>query len=209
MKKKNIAVKWIALVVVCFAISLQINAQTAKNMYLNVDWQINIPIGNSFANKISGWGAHVEGGYFVTPHISIGGFFSFHSNNKYIDRQTIYITETPAITSDQQHSIFQIPFGVASRYTFMRDGVFEPYVGVQLGTSYSEVSSYMNILKIYERKWGFYAAPEVGVSIFPTPDKRFGFHIAAYYNYATNKTKLLGYSVDGLNNLGVRLGVAF
>ena len=30
-----------------------------------------------------------------------------------------------------------------------------------------------------------------------------------YYNYATNKSKVLTYDIDGRNNIGFRLGVSF
>ena len=30
-------------------------AQVSLNSYFNVDWQFNIPLGNSFSNDASGW----------------------------------------------------------------------------------------------------------------------------------------------------------
>lgn len=205
MKKNNI---WKAFLMVwCLITPILAQAQDYQKFFMNLDWQLNMPVVNSYANKISGWGGHGEFGYYVTPQIAIGGFVSFHSNNKYIDRQTFPISQTSVITSDQQHSIFQIPFGANMRYAFNRDRGTEPYVGLKLGTSYSEVSSYMNIMKVYDRNWGFFVSPEIGMTIYPTWN--FGIHAAVYYNYSTNKSELLGYSVDGLNNVGLRLGIAF
>lgn len=211
MKKKYIHIRLIAILTICMAIPSLTNAQTIPNGYINIDWQLNSPFGNDFANKISGWGGQAEAGYYIIEGLAVGGFVSFHTNNKYIDRTTIQVNETSAVTSDQQHSIFQIPFGAALRYSFMRDreGIFEPYVGAKIGTAYSEVSSYMNIFKTYERKWGFYVSPEIGLTVYTNPMKTFGFHVAAYYSYATNKSSVLSYSVDGLNNWGIRLGIAF
>lgn len=196
---------------VLLLIPSEANAQNFMNGYINVDWQLNQPVGNSFANKVSGWGAHAEAGYYITPEFSIGGFVSFHTNNKYLNRRTLDLGNNGAITSDQQHSIFQIPFGAALRYTFERDSysIFEPYVGAKIGTNYSEVSTYMNIYKNYERKWGFYISPEIGFTIYTSPEKRFGFHVATFYSYSTNKSSVLIYDVNGLQNVGVRLGIAF
>ncbi len=56
---------------------------------------------------------------------------------------------------------------------------------------------------------GFFLSPEIGVSIFPRPDYRFGFHVALYYNYATNSGDVLTYSVNNLNNFGIRVGISF
>ncbi|KDS75590.1 outer membrane beta-barrel domain protein [Parabacteroides distasonis str. 3999B T(B) 6] len=180
-----------------------------KNAYFNVDWQINSPFGQDFSKKTSGWGAHAEGGYYVIPNFAIGAFISYHTNNEYVDRQTIPVNSTSVITSDQQHSIFQLPFGAAFRYNFAPEGQFQPYVGAQLGASYSEMSTYMNVLKVYDRNWGFYVAPEIGMTVYFTPQKQIGVHMAAYYNYATNKGDVLSYHIDGLNNWGIRLGLAF
>ena len=192
MKKMYKSIKLIALLVACLAIPSLAGAQVVKNMYFNVDWQINSPFSQEFSDKTSGWGAHAEAGYYVIPNFSVGAFISYHTNNKYIDRQTLPVSSTSAITSDQQHSIFQLPFGAAFRYNVAPESQFQPYAGVQLGASYSEMSTYMNVMNMYF-----------------TPQKQIGLHIAAYYNYATNKGDVLSYSIDGLNNWGIRLGLAF
>jgi hypothetical protein len=209
MKKIDRSIKIIALLIACLAIPSLVKAQIVKNMYFNVDWQLNSPFSQSFSDKTSGWGMHAEAGYYVIPSMSVGLFMSYHTNNKYIDRQTIPVSSTSAITSDQQHSIFQLPFGAAMRYTFMPENQLMPYIGVQMGASYSEMSTYMNVMKGYDRNWGFYVAPEIGMTMFFTPEKQVGVHLAVYYNYATNKGKVLSYSIDGLQNWGVRLGLAF
>ena len=183
MKKINKSIKLVALLIACLAIPSLAGAQVVNNMYFNIDWDINSPFGNDFADKTSGWGAHGEAGYYVVPNFAVGAFISYHTNNKYIDRQTLNVSETSAITSDQQHSLFQLPFGAAFRYSFTREGQFEPYVSAKLGAEYSEMSTYMNVMKVYDRQWGFYVAPEVGMNIFFTPEKKFGLHVAAYYNY--------------------------
>lgn len=211
MKNKYICTRLFAVLLLFMVTAPLTKAQMMRDAYFNIDWQLNAPVGNDFANKISGWGLQGEAGYFITPAFSAGLFVSYHTNNKFIDRTTIQVSETSAITSDQQHSIFQIPFGAALRYTFGREAtnMFQPYVGAKVGTAYSEVSSYMNIFKTYERKWGFYVSPEIGFTLYPSVTRNFGFHMAAYYSYSTNKSSILSYSVDGLSNIGLRVGVAF
>ena len=192
MKKIYKSIKLIALLVACLAIPSLAGAQVVKNMYFNVDWQINSPFSQDFSDKTSGWGAHAEAGYYVIPNFSVGAFISYHTNNKYIDRQTLPVSSTSAITSDQQHSIFQLPFGAAFRYNVA-----------------PERSTYINVMKVYDRNCGFYVSPEIGITMYFTPQKQIGLHVAAYYNYATNKGEVLSYSIDGLNNWGIRLGLAF
>lgn len=84
----------------------------SDRLHFNVDWQMNAPLNTNFADKISGWGMNLEGGYFLTPHWSLGAFLDFHTNHKYVPRQTI--TEgTASLTTDRQESAFQLPFGPA------------------------------------------------------------------------------------------------
>ena len=99
MKKINKSIKLIALLVVCMAMPTLAGAQVLKNAYFNVDWQINSPFGQDFSKKTSGWGAHAEGGYYVIPNFAIGAFISYHTNNEYVDRQTIPVNSTSVITS--------------------------------------------------------------------------------------------------------------
>lgn len=56
---------------------------------------------------------------------------------------------------------------------------------------------------------GIYASPELGLKIYPSPYRRFGFHIAGYYNYMTNEMSTLTGDVTGQSNVGFRLGVIF
>ena len=78
-----------------------------------------------------------------------------------------------------------------------------------MGAMYAENSSYMTTVRYYSNPWGFYVSPEVGMNIYPVPDKRLGFHVALYYSYATNQTDLLTYSMNGQNDLGFRVGLCF
>ncbi len=184
-------------------------AQIIPNTYIDVDWQLNVPVGSSFADKTTGWGMNFEGGYFITPEISVGPFISYHTNYENFPRQTLQLKPGTAMTTNQKHSLFQLPFGVTGRYTFLKESVVEPYVGLKLGANYAEMSSYYSVFKQYTDTWGFYVQPEIGVSIFPWASQRYGFHVALYYGYSTNSGDLLIYSMDSINSFGLRVGVSF
>lgn len=199
----------LALCSLLLAVARPGRAQIFPNSYINVDWQMNVPLGHSFADKASGWGMNFEGGYRITPAVAVGPFISFQTNLQNIDRQTLVLNGNSALTTNQKHALFQLPFGVAGRYSWCNRSVFQPYAGLKLGAEYAQLSSYYYIVKQYTDTWGFYLSPEIGVSIFPNPNYRFGFHVAVYYSYATNHGDLLTYSVDNLNNFGVRVGISF
>ena len=49
----------------------------------------------------------------------------------------------------------------------------------------------------------------IGVSIFPSPSQRFGFHVALFYSYASNNDDLLVYTMNNINRFGLRVGISF
>ena len=191
-----------ALCTLLLALARPGQAQIFPKSYINIDWQVNVPLGKSFADKASG-------GYRITPAVAVGPFISFHTNLQNIDRRTLYLNDGSALTTNQKHAVFQLPFGATGRYSWLNNSIFQPYVGMKLGACYSQFSSYYYVIKQYENTWGFYLSPEVGVSIFPNPNYRFGLHLALYYSYATNSTNLLTYKVDNLSNFGLRVGISF
>lgn len=209
---KNIKSKLIgfaAVTVVALSLPATGYSQNNYNGYFNIDWQYNVPLGTSFADKSSGWGMNFEGGYYFPSNIGLGAFISYHTNNKYIPRQTFPLGETGAVTTDQQHSVFQLPFGITGRYRFTSGRVLEPYFALKVGANYARVSSYFYVLEAYERTWGFYLSPELGLNIAPFSQNRIGIHVAAYYSYATNQSTMLNFKMDQLSNFGVRVGLSF
>lgn len=207
--KKITKILGAALLMAMSAMPFAGNAQIIKGGYLNVDWQFNAPVGNEYANVASGWGMNFEGGYYIIPKMSLGLFVSYHTNNKYIGEQMLRLSDTESLYTDQQHSIYQVPFGITSRWRFIEDRMFEPYIGVKLGAMYTRMESDTQVYTYYQDRWGFNVQPEIGFSLFPMPVNRIGFHMAIYYSYATNKSHVLTYNINGYNNIGFRLGLSF
>lgn len=210
---KNIGVKLFAAVALLFAVPTLASAQNYNtsaynNYYLNADWNFNIPLGNDFASKASGWGMNFDAGYYLTDNFGLGAFLAFNTNHKYIPTQS-FMFENSTMTTNQQHSVFQLPFGVSARYRMVSESIFEPYVSMKLGANYAQMASYFSTFKAYDRTWGFYMSPEVGTNIWLTPNQTVGLHLALYYSFATNKGNVLNYSMDNLNNFGFRVGLCF
>lgn len=129
--RKNIYFKVVALAAIAIAFAMPAKAQLSDNGYANIDWQFNVPLGNHFADKSSGWGMNFEGGYFVTPNIGLGLFLNYHTNHEYVGRETFQLG-AGEVTTDQQHTMFQLPFGAAARYQWNRGGSVQPYVSAKL-----------------------------------------------------------------------------
>ncbi|WP_294616414.1 outer membrane beta-barrel protein [uncultured Bacteroides sp.] len=205
---KQITLRAFAIAALTLVFVLPTKAQMTDNGYANIDWQYNFPLNNHFADKGSGWGMNFEGGYFLTSNFALGGFLAYHSNHEYFGRQTLPIGESGSLNTDQQHTVFQLPFGLATRYAWNRGGAFQPYIGVKLGAQYAQLKSTFNAFKADTDTWGFYVSPEVGFNVYPWAYGP-GVHFAAYYSYGTNKGNIFTYSVDGMDNLGLRVGIAF
>lgn len=185
-------------------------AQEYQPYYINADWQFNAPLTSDFTKRASGWGMNFEGGYYVTPNIGLGAFLAFSTNHKQVATNTISLSSTSALTTNQARSMFQLPFGVSARYRFLPEsGIFDPYAGFKMGAEYAKLSSYVSTYKIYTDTWGFYMSPEIGTNVWFGPNKEVGAHIALYYSFSTNKGHVLDGSVDKINNIGFRLGLAF
>ena len=184
----------------------QANAQMGKQYYINGGWQFNGTVANNVAESAQGYGAYMEGGYYLTPMIAIGGFASFNSNDQYYGKQTFYFDDHSALTTDLTRSLYQVPFGTTVRCRFLWTEL-QPYIEAKIGTEYSQQSTYMSTYVSRHDNWGFYISPEIGLSWFPFSQTDFGFQLAVYYSYATNSNK--AYNLNGINNLGFKLGVAF
>ena len=182
------------------------DAQMGKREYVNAGWQFNGTMGNSFVETASGYGAYIEGGYYITPMFAVGGFASFNTNNDYIPKQTYTFKDQSALTTDVDRSIYQVPFGVTMRTRFMR-GEFQPYLGTKVGAEFSTQSTYMSTFVNRHDNWGFYMSPEIGFTYFPFQKTDFGFQFAVYYSFCTNKNS--DYDIKGIDNLGFKLGIAF
>lgn len=209
MKKLSNSIKVALLLVVGLGASLSSKAQSNDKMFFNLDWQLNTPLGNSYANKLSGWGASGDLGYYVTDHIGVGVYLAYSTNRKYIPKQTLALDKSTDVTTDQQHALYQVPFGAQVRYSFTPQNFLQPYFALKVGTAYTKTSSYMNVFEISDKQWGFNISPEIGTTLYLDPMKRLGLHLATYYSYSTNKSEVLSYNVDGISNWGVRIGLAF
>lgn len=187
-------------------LSFNADAQLGKRIYVNGGWQFNGTLNNEVAQSAQGYGAYVESGYYITPMLAVGGFASFNTNNQYFPTQTYTFSDKSALTTDMNKSLYQVPFGSTVRYRFMRD-MFQPYVEAKIGTEYSTQSTYMSTFVSRDDNWGFYISPEIGLTVYPFENEDFGFQLALYYSYSTNKSS--EYDMHGINNLGFKLGIAF
>lgn len=210
MKTINNIIKSTLTGILLCMVALQANAQwNPRHINAGIDWQMNAPVSTDFADDFSGWGMNFQVTYNFTPRWDLGLFAGFHTNHNYMSRQTIQLSPTESLTTDQQQSAFEIPFGISTGYTIYQGRYVRPYVGAKVGTVFTRYTSYMGSGGVYDKSWGVYLSPEVGLKIYPCPDRCFGFKIAGYYNYESNHTNTIIEKIEGRNNIGLRLGMFF
>lgn len=211
MKSKiDLLKRYIVVLMVVVGIPFAAKAQHFPDeLNFKLDWQVNAPLGYDYADKLSGWGMNFEVAYEVSERWSLGAFASIHTNHGYAGRETIQLSPNEALTTDQLHSAFQVPFGALASFDLAYTPHFRPYVAGKIGAMYEQNTTYLNNIGFYERPWGLYVSPEIGLNIYPQRYGRFGFHVAVYYSYATNDTQLLNYQEDGKHSVGFRLGICF
>lgn len=203
---KKYSIRLGVALVLTAAFAMPAKSQVSLDAYYNVDWQLNIPI-NDFVDKTSGWGMNFDAGWYLTPDFAIGAFMNYHTNSQYLNRGVVNLNHETAVYTDQQRSLYQLPFGVTALYRIIESD-WQPYVAVKLGAEYAHMSSYYYIYKSSADTWGFYMSPEIGVRWYPWANGM-GLHAAAYYSFSTNDGTVMGQKMDTPGNFGFRLGLAF
>lgn len=162
--------------------------------------------GGDFISKPSWVGGRAEYRHMIKPNISFGIGMSWNSFEDYVPRTTYQKPDgTGAVTTDLVKDIYTVPITASLHYYFNGGKQITPYVGLGLGTQYSDQNLYFNIFSIGENNWGFVARPEIGL-LHPVNDA-IGLYLSAAYNYATNKNETLG--IDNIPHFAIGIGFVF
>ena len=98
-------------------------------------------------------------------------------------------------------------FGANVHYYFQGGKHVRPYVGLALGTQYSQQSLYYNIFVTEGKNWGFLARPEAGILFKFEETSRTHILLGVSYSYSTNKNS--SFKINNLEFLLANLGVAW
>jgi outer membrane protein len=197
--------KIILTAIVAFTMAFA-QAQRLHNLY-GFSWEVSFP-SNDLVDKVSYNGGRLEYRHFMNENLSIGGALSWNNFSQYYPRSTYEnADQTQAITTDTYRAIFNLPITVNGHYYFGEGAYFKPYVGLGLGTMYSDQEVYYNIFVTEDENWGFIARPEIGTLINFSTTSNVRMMLGAGYNYATNKNT--SFNINNLSNFWVSVGIAF
>ena len=100
-------------------------------------------------------------------------------------------------------AINTVPIMVMGRYWLTdQNTTFRPYLGLGLGTSWTELKTDLGQFTATNARWQFAFAPEIG-TIIPVNDQ-FAFNIGAKYTYGTKSGK-----VEAMQNFTISVGIVF
>ena len=169
--------KIIALVIFCSLVSVTSVFSQAEN-HLSIQYDMSFATGDmgSYISAGSFRGASAQYRYAVTDNILVGmdaAWNVFYEKKDYDS----YTSGTQTLTGIQYRYQNQVPLLAAIDFVFMSEKKFQPYLGLGLGTMYSERSTQMGIWYVEENPWQFALKPEAGLM----------------YNMATGSALKLGF----------------
>lgn len=170
-----------------------------------VGYEVAIPTSTDYLSETSWNGFRLDYRHMVTPNVSIGLAMSFNTFDEYFDRQTYQKQDgSGAVTSDMIRQVYVTPITATVHY-YLSGNKIRPYVGLGMGTQYSEQNAYFNIYSVSVNNWGFVARPEVGLTA------RFNSNVGGYlsvaYNYGTNQNN--AFNIDNISYVPVTIGLIF
>ncbi|MBN9299484.1 MAG: outer membrane beta-barrel protein [Filimonas sp.] len=168
-------------------------------------WEIAFPVNKDFLTKTSLSGGRLEYRKFIKPNVSVGLAASWNSFDQYFNTATYQKSDgTGAVTTDMVRQIYTVPITATIHYYLKGGKHVLPYVGIGIGTQYSEQNAYFNVYELTANNWGFVVRPEIGVLM---PFNRYwSVLLAGGYNVSTNKND--EFKIDNLKQWTLNVGLA-
>ncbi|NCD72364.1 outer membrane beta-barrel protein [Mucilaginibacter agri] len=206
---KKIAYIFLALMGFCKYSQAQTSSSrtlsAGRDLFL-VGYEVAIPTNSDYLTKTSWAGARFDYRRMITPNVSVGIGVSYNSFEQYFPKQTYQRPDgTGAVTSDMIRQVYTSPITASVHYYFQGSSMVRPYIGVGLGTEYSEQNAYFNIYSVGDRNWGFVFRPEAGALAKFSPN--LGGFVSVAYNYATNSNDT--FHINHLSQFPITIGLVF
>jgi outer membrane protein len=159
MKMKKI----FALVIFSSLVSMTGVFSQAEN-HLSIQYDMSFATGDmgTYISAPSFRGASAQYRYAATDNILVGidaAWNVFYERKDYDS----YTSGTQTLTGVQYRYQNQVPLLVSADYVFTPDKDFQPYIGIGIGTMYSERTTQMGIWYVEENPWQFAVKPEAGL----------------------------------------------
>ena len=153
----------IILAIFCSFVSMTgVFSQATSHLSIQYDMSFGTGDLGDYISAPSFRGASAQYRYSVTDNILVGidaAWNVFYEKRDYDS----YTVGTMTLSGVQYRFQNQVPLLVAADYVFTPDKNFQPYIGVGIGTIYSERLTWMGVWTLEENPWQFALKPEVGL----------------------------------------------
>lgn len=178
--------KILILTVLLFGGMFTANAQ--YNSFWSFNWQMSQGTGDvkEYIDEFSPRGFEIEGKYFISPSIAIGGKVGWSGIYEKKNRDTYEYDDNTHITSIQRRYLYSMPIMMNASWFPMeydQENIFFPYISIGAGTVYSEQETDNGLYYSSDSNWSFAVNPEVG-AIIKVADA-FGINLKAGYTWGT------------------------
>lgn len=134
-----------------------------QTSHLSIQYDMSFGMGNlsEYIGNPSFRGASAQYRYAVNDRLLVGmdlGWNVFYEAKDYDS----YSSGTQTLSGKQYRYQNQVPILVAADFMILPDGDFQPYIGLGIGTMYSERATDMGTWRWLENPWHFALKPEVG-----------------------------------------------
>ncbi len=155
-------------------------AQGRTHIYVNFLPSISLGETADYTKNFSPRGVDFEVEKFLSESLSVGFVTSWVVFRDKISDELFEYNNT-TISGIQYRYLNTVPINLNVKKYFSRE-TYAPYVGLGLGTSYTQAQTDLGILSFTDDKWQFNFAPEIGVLYLLPRDRLASFKIK--YNYS-------------------------
>ncbi len=196
----NVKIKSILAAVIFLLMHVVAQAQIG---YSVLSYSFGIPTADlsDFTNQVSGRGIAFDYNQFVNDQLALGvgfGWQVFYEEQGY---QTI-TDETSNISGEVFHYVNSFPMHVTGTYFLNSEDQLRPFVGMGIGTVYSNRRQEIGLLSINHNVWHFSVRPEAGIHY--DINYNTGLRFSVRYNMAFDAGDIGNYS-----HLDLALGIVW
>ena len=186
------------LIVAIFFFGGIFTANAQYNSLWSFNWQMSHGTGDvkEYVDEFSPRGFEIEGKYFVSPSIAVGGKAGWTGLYQKKSRDTYDYDENTSVNSIQRRYLYSMPMMMTASWfptEYDQENFILPYLSIGVGTVYTEQETDNGIYYKSKKQWSFAVSPEVGAMVKLSDS--FGLNLKAAYTWGTFNS--LDASIDG------------
>jgi outer membrane protein len=190
---------FIAIIIFSIPANAQTNRVRVPNFRQNnfrINYDVAVPLGkmsNDFINSMSWRGVSIENRWAVKPKITAGFLIGWQVFAQRFDNYTLeFDNGNSALTGNQFRTINTFPIQGNVHYTFLDNSAILPWVGMGIGTAYSNQVMQVGFYEDRRNIMSFSLTPQAGIDI--PIDRVSSISFSTRYNLFLHSNQAFNYS---------------